>query len=114
MVDMAIHQIMPAAIRYTKDLCDAMNAKKDCGASCKAESVLTRHLSTNTDALYDAIDALRHALEAAPKEAVEAAQYNHDTIVPGMNAIRSAADMLETLTDKSYWPYPTYSDLLFY
>ena len=114
MVDMAIHQIMPAAIRYTKDLCDAMNAKKDCGASCKAESVLIRHLSTNTDALYDAIDALRHALEAAPKEAVEAAQYNHDTIVPGMNAIRSAADMLETLTDKSYWPYPTYSDLLFY
>ena len=24
------------------------------------------------------------------------------------------ADRLETLTDKSYWPYPTYSDLLFY
>lgn len=114
MVDMAIHQIMPAAIRYTKDLCDAVNAKKNCGASCKAESVLIRHLSANTDALYDAIDALRHALEAAPKEAVEAAQYNHDKVVPGMNAIRSAADMLETLTDKSYWPYPTYSDLLFY
>lgn len=28
MVDMAIHQIMPAAIRYTKYLCDAMNAKR--------------------------------------------------------------------------------------
>ena len=27
---------------------------------------------------------------------------------------QSAADMLETLTDKAYWPYPTYSDLLFY
>ena len=23
-------------------------------------------------------------------------------------------DVLEELTDKSYWPYPTYSDLLFY
>ena len=114
MVDMAIHQIMPAAIRYTKDLCDAVNAKKSCGASCKAEGVLIQQLSTNTDALYDAIDALRRALEALPKEAVEAAKYNHDTIIPGMNAIRSAADMLETLTDKSYWPYPTYSDLLFY
>ena len=114
MVDMAMHQIMPAAIRYTKDLCDAMNAKKSCGASCHAESVLIRYLSTNTDALYDAIDTLRHALEAIPKEAVDAAKYNYDTIVPGMNAIRSAADMLEILTDKSYWPYPTYSDLLFY
>jgi len=114
MVDMAIHQIMPAAIRYTKDLCDAVNAKKSCGASCKAESVLIRRLSTNTDALYDAIDALRHALETPPKEAVDAAKYNYDIIIPGMQAIRSAADMLETLTDKSYWPYPTYSDLLFY
>jgi glutamine synthetase len=37
-----------------------------------------------------------------------------DTIVPGMQAIRSHADELEALTDKSYWPYPTYSDLLFY
>ena len=114
MVDMAIHQIMPAAIRYTKDLCDALNAKKSCGASCKAESVLVHRLSTNTDALYDAIDALCQALEALPKEAVDAAKYNYDIIIPGMQAVRSAADTLETLTDKSYWPYPTYSDLLFY
>ena len=31
-----------------------------------------------------------------------------------MNTLRTAADALETLTDKSYWPYPTYSDLLYY
>ena len=114
MVDMAVHQILPAAIHYTKDLCDALNAKKSVGASCRAESVLIRHLSTNTEALYDAIDTLRQHLEKIPKEAVEAAKYYHDTILPGMNAIRSAADMLEILTDKSYWPYPTYSDLLYY
>ena len=40
--------------------------------------------------------------------------YYHDTVIPGMNALRSEADALEMLTDKSYWPYPTYSDLLFY
>ena len=40
--------------------------------------------------------------------------YYHDTIVPGMNALRAEADVLEAMTDKSYWPYPTYSDLLFY
>ena len=114
MVDMAIHQILPAAIRYTRDLCDAVDAKKRCGAVCKAETVLIRELSANTDALYDAVDALRQALAARPKEAVEAAQYNHGRIVPDMEAVRSAADMLETLTDRSYWPYPTYSDLLFY
>ena len=28
--------------------------------------------------------------------------------------LRDQADILESITDKSYWPYPTYSDLLFY
>ena len=114
MVDMAIHQIIPAAIHYTKDLCDAMNAKKSCGISSRTESVLVKALSTYTDALYDAVEMMRGALANIPQDKVEAANYNHDTIVPGMQAMRSAADMLESLTDKSYWPYPTYSDLLFY
>ena len=43
-----------------------------------------------------------------------AAMYYHDTIIPGMHALRTEADALEAMTDKSYWPYPTYSDLLFY
>jgi glutamine synthetase len=114
MVDMAVHQILPAAIRYTKDLCDALNAKKSCGISCRTESVLVQELSTYTDALYESVEQMRRALDNIPQDAVAAANYYHDTIVPGMQAMRSAADMLESLTDKSYWPYPTYSDLLFY
>ena len=114
MVDMAVHQIIPAAIHYTRDLCDALNAKKSCGISSRTESILVKELSTYTDALYDAVEMMRGALANIPQDKVEAANYNHDTIVPGMQAMRSAADMLESLTDKSYWPYPTYSDLLFY
>ena len=114
MVDMAIHQILPAALKYTKNLCDTLTVKKSVGASCHAESVLIRHLSQNTDSLYDALDLLRHGLETVPANEEEAARHYHDTIVPGMNALRSSADMLEILTDKSCWPYPTYSDLLFY
>ena len=114
MVDMAVHQILPAAMHYTRDLCNSLTVKQAVGASCVAESVLVRNLSKHTDSLYDTINILRHALEAVPKEAEAAAMYYHDTIVPGMKAMRSEADMLEAMTDKSYWPYPTYSDLLFY
>ena len=114
MLDMAVHQILPAAVHYTKDLCDALTVKKSVGASCRAESMLIRNLSVHTDALYDAIDILRHGLEEVPRNKEAAAMYYHDTIVPGMNALRSEADALEAMTDKSYWPYPTYSDLLFY
>ena len=35
-------------------------------------------------------------------------------IVPLMEELRKQADVLEKNTAKSYWPYPTYSDLLFY
>jgi len=114
MVDMAVHQILPAAMHYTRDLCNSLTVKQAVGASCNAESVLVRNLSKHTDSLYDTINILRHALEAVPKEAEAAAMYYHDTIVPGMHAMRAEADMLEAMTDKSYWPYPTYSDLLFY
>ena len=114
MLDMAVHQILPAAMHYTKDLCDALLVKQNVGVSCRAESVLARNLSVHTDALYDAIDILRHGLDAVPKNAEAAAMYYHDTIIPGMHALRTEADALEAMTDKSYWPYPTYSDLLFY
>ena len=114
MVDMAVHQILPAAMHYTRDLCSSLTLKQAVGASCNAESVLVRNLSKHTDSLYDTINILRHALQDVPKEAEAAAMYYHDTIVPGMRAMRTEADMLEAMTDKSYWPYPTYSDLLFY
>jgi nitroreductase len=97
-----------------KNLCDALVVKKSVGASCNAETVLIRNLSGHTDSPHDAIETLRHGLENVPKQAEAAAMYYHDTIVPGMNALRTEADLLESLTEKSYWPYPTYSDILFY
>ena len=114
MLDMAVHQILPAAVHYTKDLGDSLVVKKSLGVSCNAESVLIGKLSKHTDSLFDAIETLRHALENVPRQAEAAAMYYHDTIVPGMNALRTEADVLEATTEKSYWPYPTYSDLLFY
>ena len=114
MVDMALHQILPAAMHYTRDLCNSLTAKQSLGVPCNAETILVKNLSLHSDALFDAIHILHHALEDIPKQPEAAAMFYHDTIVPGMRAIRAHADELEELTDKSYWPYPTYSDLLFY
>ena len=114
MVDMAVHQILPAAMHYSADLCGSLEAKIRLGLPCNAEKRLAQQLSTYTDALYDAVEILRSALAAMPADSEAAARYFHDTVIPGMNAIRSGADILEELTDKSYWPYPTYSDLLYY
>jgi len=114
MVDMALHQILPAAMHYTRALCDGLSAKKSAGIMGHAEIMLIRQLSEHTDCLYDAIEILKNSLQSVPKNPEAAARYYHDTVVPGMKAIRTEADHLEILTDKSYWPYPTYSDLLYY
>ena len=114
MLDMAVHQILPAAVHYTRSLCDAMISKKNVGASCRAESILVKQLSAHTDGLYDAVDTLRHILDRVPGETETAAKYYHDQVIPAMGRLRAEADALETMTDKSFWPYPTYSDLLYY
>ena len=114
MVDMAIHQILPAAMHYTRDLCQSVCSKQAVGASCRAESSLVRQISQASDALYDAIEALKAALSSVPASAAQASSYYHDAVIPCMTNLRTHADALEMLTDKSYWPYPTYSDLLFY
>ena len=41
------------------------------------------------------------------------ADYYKDTVIDLMQTLRTPADELETLTGKTYWPYPTYSQMLF-
>ena len=113
-VDMVTQQILPAANRYTADLARNIAAKQAVGASCKAEQGLLSRLSVSADSLYETCEQLRATLTQIPCGSHEAANYFHETIVPCMEKLRADADILEQLTDKSYWPYPTYSDLLFY
>jgi len=113
-VDMVLHQILPAAMAYTKALCDGALAKKQLGASAKAELALIERLSNTTDTVYEISQKLQNALQSVPKNREDAVSYYHGTIVSYMMVLREGADLLEQLTDKTYWPYPTYSDLLFY
>ncbi len=114
MVDMALHQILPAALRYSRDLCEGVKSKKELGLPCRAESALLHRLSDSCDRLYESITALQEILAHVPGGTAAAADYHRNTVVPVMNTLREYADILEAITDKSYWPYPTYSDILFY
>ena len=114
MLDMAIRQILPAALRYSHELSDTMIAKKNLGLPCNAENTLLQQLSQQTESLYETANKLRDTVGNLPKDAVSIARYFQNVVIPCMNSVRSAADVLETLTDKTYWPYPTYSDLLYY
>ena len=114
-LDMAMQQILPAALHYSSDLAKAIARKLAVGSSAEAEKALLSKLSAHTDGLYFACEELRKHLEKVPTgDHQAAANYFHTTIVSDMDVLREQADVLEQLTDKSYWPYPTYSDILFY
>ncbi len=114
MVDMALHQILPAALRYSSDLAQAIEHKRKAGISSKTEQSLAQRLSVCCDSLYERCEALHEALKSVPSGSQAAAEYHGKVTVPMMQALRKDADLLEKLTAKSYWPYPTYSDLLYY
>lgn len=114
MVDMIQHQIIPAASSYSASLCNTALAKEALSLPCNTERTLAARLSKTTDDLFSHCQALEQALTCLPESFAAQATYYDQTVIPAMHAARSDADLLERLTDKSFWPFPTYSDLLFY
>lgn len=112
--DMVMHQILPAAFAYTKSLCETASSKQCFTANINAESELIKTLSETSDSLYANCMELQRNLANIPENLESSVRFCQTVIVEQMNSLRTDADILEKLTAKSYWPYPTYSDLLFY
>jgi len=113
-VDMAMRQILPSVLHYTRHLSEGLVSKQALGLSSRADNALLGRLSALADGLYDNCERLKVLLDQIPTDQVEASGYFHEFILPAMDAVRADADALEELTDKAYWPFPTYSDLLYY
>ena len=117
MVDMVMHQILPAALGYSSELAESIQHKRiatNGKVSALTETSLVERISLRTDSLYENTELLYKHLKAVPADSADATQYYSNTIIPAMQAVRKDADFLEKLTARSHWPYPTYSDLLFY
>ena len=115
MSDMVREEILPACVNYQSDLAKTVKNKKEAGITGGMEADLLGRVSALTEELYTKGLALDAAVAQAPSaDAETVANYYHDTILPAMDAVREPADQLEMLVGKKYWPFPTYSDILFY
>ena len=115
MIDMATKQIIPAVIKYTKELADTINAVKAAGADVSVQSELLTEISALLVESKSALKALTEVTEKAVEmeEGEEQARYYHFTVVQAMAALRSPVDKLEMIVDKEAWPMPSYGDLMF-
>ena len=88
---------------------------REIGAECASGPELVSILSATVDQLSSDLLRLETVVRERPAgdDPLADARYMHDTVLPAMADLRKSADTLETLTDRSYWPFPTYDELLF-
>jgi glutamine synthetase len=117
MISMARTLIAPSVEQFTADMARNASAKKavDPSIACAYETGVIGKLSALTDRIAARTDDLQSALVSLHDAAdviAESAKIR-DEILPKMCELRLACDEAETLTDKDYWPLPTYADILF-
>ena len=116
MLNMARREILPAAIGYSDELANGLAAKASIGLDIEktADKRLIDRLMKLNDKLLKAIEKLEKDIKAAAtkKESLEIAEYHRDVIIPDMDKLRAISDELETIVDKAYWNFPTYTEIL--
>ena len=118
MLEMARKQLLPAINAYMSEVANTAASKLAVSEhiSVRSETKTLEKLSSDADAMSDAIDTLQDAVNAAkalPTESEKAVAF-HDNVLPVMDALRAAADDAETICGEDYWPLPSYSKMLYY
>ena len=117
MVDMVKKSIYPAVCSYMSDIAGTIVKKKE--ASSKAtymlENELLTSLSNYSDKLYKATKRLEKNIGSAEDndDIAKKSEYYRDIISEDMAEVRQYADELEKITSAEYWPFPTYTELLY-
>ena len=117
MVSMAKTQILPAVAKFASDIAKEAQSKKalDPSLSCEYETGLVKKLSGLTDTIAIKTDELQKALIKLQDadDIISESVMIRDDVLSEMCGLRVACDEAETLTAKSYWPFPSYADILF-
>ena len=113
MLEMAKQEILPACLKYTKFVTDDIASKKALGLNAPKELEKAQRLTELTEDLMTKIDILDASTDVPDVDVYAVGMYYKDTVLPAMDALRETADTLETIVAKEYWPFPTYTDLLY-
>ena len=117
MVDMVYKEILPAVTSYTKEVCETGMMKNNfcAAADCSYEEKLTMRLSAITSSIAKEVSSLENAIHESSDitDITALSFYIKDKVFSKMQKLREFCDEAEFITAEKFWPYPTYSDLLF-
>ena len=118
LIDMIKKDILSAVSAYTESLSNSALSKKSFVKSINTtfEETLVVKLSNLNNDLYNATQKIESAVYGASQfdgNVIAQANYYHDNVLAAMEEARKIIDELEEHTSREFWPYPTYTDLLF-
>lgn len=118
MITMVYRQIGPAVLSYIKSINETIEGIQKTSSMVSVISMknLVQKLAENYDMLMDTTQVLGETIQKVGElsDVTEQAIFCTNNIIPTMEKLRTYADTLETITAKESWPFPVYSDLLFY
>lgn len=114
-LDMATQQILPAVFAYKRDLMKSVIEAQKIGVLAKVELETEKRLETLCQSADEKIKHLQAAIEEAHRLGTDmaAGQMYRNGVMTSMTELRTVCDEMEMLTAESYWPFPSYGDLLF-
>ncbi|OGU18473.1 MAG: glutamine synthetase [Gemmatimonadetes bacterium RIFCSPLOWO2_12_FULL_68_9] len=113
MVLMANRYILPAALEYVGQVAGSVAAVKSAGAKTSEGQKVLDELTKLIDTFRVRTTRLVSTLDHADTTPARHARHMSDAVVPAMDALREAGDLLETVLPHGLWPLPTYREMLF-
>jgi len=114
-VEMAKTQYIPAVIEYCAFLAESIGKIKSVGVSVKVQEALLKEINSYLESAQEKVVKIERALKMARDfdDLVKEAVVYRDDAATGILELRKDIDKLETLLPKTFWPVPTYTEMLF-
>ena len=114
MIDMAGKDIIPAVIRYTKELAETASLVEGLGMDASVQKEQLMRVSVLLRQANAALTDLRYKQgKCVNLTGCEQARAYHDEVCPAMEVLRAPIDHLEMIVDSRIWPMPAYDELMF-
>ena len=111
-LEIANTMILPAAIRYQTELATNVASLKAAGVD--GDTATLSEVSSGIADLRAGIAGLRSELAHDDVESAEKhAEHAQKGLLPAMESVRAASDLLETMIADDLWPLATYQEMLF-
>jgi glutamine synthetase len=117
-VNVVRKEILPSITFYVNRLCETVlnkNKISDSNLDCSYEINVLKKLSDLSGKLYRETEELNIKISNAgsARSLLETAKYYKNIVLQKIESVRKVADEIELNMSKTYWPFPTYEEILF-